>query len=312
MSKLSFKRKQYLHVESLIKKSNVFFGDIGYGEFRGKQYPFILQDANSNLFIQSRDSIQNYFKENGIAWWNGKLTNHPLSSQIACLNHLFPIREDKNAVLAIIKKICPDIEDVLLISTDKHSPAYIQFEAVSDNDHLNEVYSTRGSNCTSVDALIYGTHKDGRKILFPIEWKYVEAYNNENKANGDKGTTRKLRYTDLINKSAQLRNNFHDVYYFEPFYQLMRQTLWAEQMIANNNIETIKADDFIHIHVIPGENSELLNKTYPCSGKGMEETWRSCIMDQSKYIVMPPKELLTPVDAHKYSTLLEYLNNRYW
>lgn len=309
---MSFKERQYYRAENLIKSSSVFNGDVGCGVFKKKSYPFVLQDSSNNLFMQSKNAIRDYFKDNGIVWWNGKLTNHTLSSQVACLNHLFPIREDKNAVLSLVKKICPDIADVLLLTTDKYVHAYIQFEAVSDVSRLNEIYSTRGCNCTSVDALIYGVHKDGRKILFPIEWKYVEAYGNENKAIGAKGTVREARYTDLINQSAQLNAGFKDVYYFEPFYQLMRQTLWAEQMIAHKNIETIKADDYIHIHVIPAENSELLNKKYPCSAKGMEETWRTCLKDQSKYVIIPPKDLLASVIGGQYRALFEYLEKRYW
>lgn len=308
---MSFKNSQYDHVGNLIKSIDIFNGDTGGGAFRKKAYPFILQDSNNNLFERSRQDICDYFDKNKVAWWNGKLTNHTLSSQVACLNHLFPIREDKNAVLAVVKKICPDIEDVLVLTTDKHMPAYIQFEAVSDGDHLNEIYSTRGSNCTSVDALICGVNKDGRRILFPIEWKYVEVYSNENKAKGDKGVTRKARYTDLINQSPQLKSPLHDVYYYEPFYQLMRQTLWAEQVIEHKNTEIIKADDYIHIHVIPADNSELLNKTYPCSGMEMEETWRACLKDQSKYIIIEPKDLLSPVIDSKYRDLLDYLEKRY-
>lgn len=262
--------------------------------------------------MDSREFICNYFDMNKIAWWGGKLTNHTLSSQVSCLNHLSPIREDKDTALSLIKKICPDIIDVQLITNDKYMPAYIQFEAVSDVDYLNEKYSTRGSNCTSIDALIYGLHQDGRKILFPIEWKYVEAYGNEDKASGDKGAVRKARYTNLIHQSTQLKVDFNDIYYYEPFYQLMRQTLWAEQMIENKNIETIKADDYIHIHVIPTENRELLNKTYPCSGKRMEETWRDCLNHQSKYIIISPEDLLTPVIDEKYSDLLKYLKKKYW
>jgi len=309
---MSYKNQQYDRVERLIANKIIFNSDIGGGAFRGKSRPFILQNNQNNLYMDSSESICNYFYKNKIAWWGGKLTNHTLSSQVSCLNHLFPIREDKDTVLSIVKKICPEVIDVLLMTSDKYMPAYIQFEAVSDVDHLNEKYSTRGSNCTSIDALIYGVHKDGRKILFPIEWKYVEVYGNENKANGDKGTVRKERYTNLIHHSNQLKGDFKDIYYYEPFYQLMRQTLWAEQMIEKKNAETIKADDYIHIHVIPTENNELLNKTYPCSGKKMEATWRDCVIEQSKYIIISPKDLLSPVIENKYHDLFEYLEKRYW
>ncbi len=228
------------------------------------------------------------------------------------MNHLFPIRKDNNAVLAIVKQFEPNLVKVLPITTDNYEPAYIQFEAVSDKDYLNELSSTRGSNCTSVDALIYGLLNDGRKIIFPIEWKYVEAYYNDDKAAGDKGITRKNRYTELINNSAQLKSANHVIYYFEPFYQLMRQTLWAEQMAINNNSETISADNYLHIHVIPADNNELLTKSYKCSEKPMEDTWRSCINNQDKYLIVTPKKLLSKVQGNEYTEFLEYLNKRYW
>ncbi|KAF0222997.1 MAG: hypothetical protein FD179_1833 [Erysipelotrichaceae bacterium] len=312
MKSTSFKNHRYLRAEELIRRSSIFNNDIGGGIFKGKPYPFVLHDNNNNLYALSSSEILQYFYKNRIAWWNGRLTNHTLSSQVACLNHLYPIRDDKAAVLSIVQNICADIVDLERITTDTFKPAYIQFESVSDTDHLNELTSTRGSNCTSVDALILGVHKDGRRILFPIEWKYVEVYGNDNKARGDKGTTRISRYTNLINNSIQLQSTTHDIYYFEPFYQLMRQTLWAEQMIACRNTETIRVDDFIHVHVIPSENKELLNKIYPCSGQEMENTWRSCLKDQSKYMIVTPKALLSPISKSQYQTLIDYLETRYW
>lgn len=309
---MNYKQSQYLRVEQLIKDGIIFNNDPGHGVFKKKSYPFMINDNKNNLVNQYRSDVIDYFSSNRIAWWNGKLTNHPLSSQVACANHLFPIRNDKEAVLSVIKGVCPDIIDVFPILTDKHSPAYILLESVSDADHLNELSSTRGSNCTSIDALIWGVHLDGRKILFPIEWKYVESYGNDDKAKGDKGVTRLSRYTDLINNSSQLKSISHKVYYFEPFYQLMRQTLWAEQMVAHKDSETIKADDFIHIHVIPTENVDLLKKIYPCSGMDMENTWRNHLKDQSKYRIVHPKDFLSPISSLPYQELVQYLNTRYW
>jgi hypothetical protein len=312
MRTLNYKTKQYHRAEYLIKNTSLFNGDNGSGIFKGKPYPFILKNNVNNLFQPIVPYVFDYFRNNSIAWWNGKLTNHTLSSQVACLNHLFLILNDQNAVLSLIQNVCPSIVEVLEIPTDKFEPGYIQFESVSDHDHLNELTSTRGSNCTSVDALIVGKHYDGRTILFPIEWKYVEAYGNDDKSRNEKGQTRLSRYTQLINDSKQLRIDDHRVYYFEPFYQLMRQTLWAEQMIQHRHQETISADDFIHIHVIPNENTELLDKKYPCSGMGMEETWRSQIIDQSKYKILSPQQFLTPLSQHNYPELVSYLTKRYW
>ena len=320
----------------LIENSELFENCKAGGKFMGKERPFVLSNGNYNIFNPIREEVKTYFKANGISWWGGqKPTPHTLSSQIACLNHLYPIRNDKNEVLKIAQVICDEIIDVLEIETDKFLPAYIAFEAVSDNDYLNECKKgqkpIRGSNCTSIDALIYAKHKNGKNFILPIEWKYTEHYNNTDKSAEDrqgepkgtngKGQERLDRYVNdnrnphLIPNSEQLTkyNEYKSsVYFFEPFYQLMRQTLWAEQMIAHGNIEKVSAANFIHSHIIPQENSDLLNKIYPCSGKNMETTWRECLQDQSKYKIISPKDLLANIDPNKYSDLKKYLSRRYW
>ena len=67
-----------------------------------------------------------------------------LSSQIACLNHLFAIMHDKDSVLAMLNGVRDEFEDVLPIPCDAR-PQYIAFEVVSAVDHLNEKKTlTRG------------------------------------------------------------------------------------------------------------------------------------------------------------------------
>jgi hypothetical protein len=125
-----------------------------------------------------------------------------------------------------------------------------------------------------------------------------------------KGKERLDRYTDLINASNQLKHENHYCYYFEPFYQLMRQTLWAEQMINFRDIS--EAVDFLHIHVIPSANQDLLKKMYKCSGADMETTWRNHLSDQSKYRIISPEKLLGGLDPAQYHDLISYLSRRYW
>ena len=91
----------------------------------------------------------------------------------------------------------------------------------------------------------------------------------------------------------------------------MRQTLWVENVIKHSENEILKAEDFLHIHVIPSENRNLLDKKYRVSGTGMEETWRSMLNDQSKYIIVDPQKLLEPL-KDKYPELFAYLEKRYW
>ncbi len=280
----------------------------------GRERGFVLADSEreKNLYDPIRDKAIAYFNDNNVSWWGGnKPTGHILSSQIACLNHLFAIRDDKDDVLQLLNGVRNEFVDILPITTDK-SPKYIQFEAVSGKDYLNEKTTTRGSQCTSIDALIYAKHQTGQNWLILIEWKYTEHYNDDDKAAGNKGNERKRRYNELIINSKYLNSDNLAIYYFEPFYQLMRQTLWAEQMVTNSDNETLKAENFLHIHVIPSENTDLLGKRYKLSGKNMEITWRDMLKDQHKYIIVDPRKFVGGVlNIPKYADLRTYLTERY-
>lgn len=233
-------------------------------------------------------------------------------------------------VLKILNSVMDEFIDVLPIPCDKE-PTYISFEVTSKEDRLKEAKQknanlTRGLNYTSIDAFIYAKHKSGKLWLIPIEWKYTEYYNNQDKSiedrdggekgNKEKGEERVRRYSDLITKSWQLKsmdNYQSSIYFFEPFYQLMRQTLWAEQVLAHKDDEKLKADDYLHIHIIPKNNRDLFQKRrgYKLTGKGMEESWRECLNDQSKYVIVDPKDFLSPI-SETNASLYKYLNERYW
>ena len=318
-----YKNSQYARQEDLINNSDIFNGDKGKGYFMGKARPFVLKDGMNNLYEPIRNDVLRYFKDNEISWWGGdKPSGHTLSSQIACLNHLFAIMNDKSSVLAMLNGVRDEFKEVLPVKCDAN-PQYIGFEVVSKKDPLNEKTSTRGSNCTSVDAFIYAKHRDNSIWLIPIEWKYTEHYANLDKSNEDrqgeekgsngKGKERVRRYSALTDASLQLKSldsYYGSIYYQEPFYQLMRQTLWAENVVKLKE-ENLKADNYMHIHVIPSANKNLLDKKYSVSGMGMEESWRSMLSDQSKYIIVDPPKLLEPI-KDKYPELASYLKKRYW
>jgi len=337
MIKNTYRERERIKSINLIQNTNLFNG-VKAGRvinYKGKDYikEEILLDGIYNIYEPIRNDVIKYFLENNISFWHSprskepfdKPTGHTLSSQVCCINHLFPIRHDEITVLSVAKFFCPGIKKVLPVPTDKDPQGYIQFESVTDKDYLHELQITRGSKCTSVDALIYGQHDNGKKYIIPIEWKYTEYYDNRDKSVEDrvgeaqgtegKGKERLERYSALIDESYYLKalpEYRNSVYFYEPFYQLMRQTLWAEQMIINNKTETVKADDYMHIHFIPSKNVQLLEKIYKPSNKKMEATWRNCLKYNEKYKIIDPKELLKIVDNIKYNDLIQYLNKRYW
>lgn len=325
-----FKQREKKRHIQLIRDS-FFADDKGNGTFGKdkKRYRFVLEKGSNNLYEPIRDKALKYFKENNIEWWGDdskQPTGHTVSSQIACLNHLLPLRQSPTDVLALINgfgqtkftKVLP-----LPCDIDK---SFIAFEAISDNSYLNESEHIRGSFCTSIDALIYAEDINNEKWIIPIEWKYTEAYDDSpmndksiedypwSKGEHGKGKERMRRYNELISNSQQLihlDNYENSVYYFEPFYQLMRQTLWAEQMIIHKEHEAIKADHYLHVHVVPKANVNLLNRMYSFSNQSMEKTWRSMLKDQSKYLIVDPQDLMNPI-RNNHLELCEYLDIRYY
>lgn len=308
------------HIELI--KDNFLGSDEGYGYFGKdkKQYDFVLKDGINNLYEPIRNEALEYFKENHIKWWGDNPdypTGHTVSSQIACLNHLMFLRQKPTEVLELINGLeRVEFTKVLPVPYDKDI-SYIAFETISDNSYLNEHKHIRGSYCTSIDALIYAEDINNEKWIIPIEWKYTEAYGDSSKDDKSlegKGKERMRRYNGLITQSQQLKsleNYESSAYYFEPFYQLMRQTLWAEQMIKNKRKERIKADHYLHIHVVPKANADLRGKTYKFSNQNMEATWRNMLNEQSKYIIIDPQELMSPIKS-RCPELYNYLKKRYY
>jgi len=303
--------KQKVKNTSLIK-SGFFEDDPGNGTYRnGKSYPFMLRDCRKNLHHSIRSDAIEYFDRYKIKWHS---MEHTVNSQVACVNHLFPIRRNKEAVLNILKTISPDFNDVLSVEDTED---YIQFEAVGGNVNLlNEGCNLRGKYNTAVDALIFAVDKNNKRVLIPFEWKYAESYGKKEcftdaKKSGNSGKTsgevRQDRYYDLIEKCTRLKTDESKKYgNYEPFYQLLRQTLWADQV--RQKASDFIADDFIHVHVIPDGNTTLLNKGL--SGMNMTDTWKSCLTEPDKYIVISPKELWR--EQSNDTELFNYLEKRYW
>lgn len=305
------------------------------GIYRGEERDYCLEDPTQNLFPGDgiAEKVNDYFQKEGIAFWGGsQIPNHTLSSQVQCLNFLFAIRKDRDLVSQIAQMLLgkSDITAVQIPEKISENNGYISFEVTSASDHLNEKTTTRGANCTSIDALIVIEDSNGYRTLIPIEWKYTESYDNTDKSTEadpdkpcdkeSKGEVRLERYSDLINKSCYLVHNKEGyrktLFFIEPFYQLMRQTLWANQMIKHKDTEQIKADDYMHIHVVSPKNAELLAKHYQyANNDGMENVWRNeCLTDKGKnrYKIVSQNDILRVIEKDgKYANLAKYLRDRY-
>lgn len=262
--------------------------------------------SSATFFPGILEGIQQYFEKNNISWWREKEdgyapTGHLLSSQTHCLNHLFPLRKDSDAVLAMLNGIQNRIHftEVFPIPCDMEEDAYIAFEFVHKNKSLlAESYESRGKNCTSVDAFAYAGDDSGKKWLIPIEWKYTESYDLNDRVY----ESSLRRYRPLADNGSNL-GGWNSLYEHDPYYEFARQTLLAEQIIKSDDPD-MPADDFLHIIVIPDGNTGLLEMA--------EKFTESLVTPDKVHVVSPEKLLAGPVTLERYHNLNKYLKKRYW
>lgn len=319
------------------KVQSGFFGYKGGGIFNKKPYDFVLKEVfrQENLFQSIAVEAIKYFKFNKIGWWKGKdslPTNHMLSSQVSCVNHLFWLMKNEKAATEVLKGIDPEFIAIPFPKTENSDEEnYVEFEYDGFNltknngkNIIGEKRLSRGATSTSVDAAMLA-QKGEQKILVFIEWKYVEKYSGKVETTNATYKNQRSIYQNLLamNESPIIMNLLiendksdydkgYEKFSIEPFYQLMRQTLLAWRLAGK---DSIIADDYIHIHVIPNGNDQLLKgKTSPIISDGINicEGWKTYLKTPNKYRHIDPKCLIE-ASANKFNRKLsEYLSDRYW
>jgi hypothetical protein len=168
--------------QRLVGERDRRFKDPGLGIFAGKPRQFVLSEASANLWEGIRADALDYFFRNNISWWQGtraEPTGHLLSSQIACLNHLYLLRQRADLATALLQAIDPEV-----VGAARVDDGFVEFEFIGKSRRLEERGFSRGAHCTSVDAFMVGHTNYGRRA-FLIEWKYTETYRTEDKYTGE-------------------------------------------------------------------------------------------------------------------------------
>src|ERR1035437_1336513 len=202
------------------------FKDPGGGIFKKSERVFVLKEPALNLWAGVREDVINYFSFYGIPFWDSgnEPTGHLLSSQIACLNHLYFIRQRVDVAKQILKAVDKNIKSALRMDNGVGDNGFVDFEVVGAKNYLNEKLHTRGANATSVDAVMLAEMNNGQRKLIFIEWKYVEKYGSSSKATDKSGPRRIKIYSTLLEKSdCPFRVTNIEGLFTEPYYQLMRQ-----------------------------------------------------------------------------------------
>lgn len=286
-------------------------------------YPFCLprQFATYNLLPPLRAEALARLDRFGIAWHgetpraglkgNEGPTTHLLSSQVQCVNCLLSLELEPERLLERVQTIVPGARRLLPIrhTNQARAEGLVAFEWIGRKNYLRERVRgerTRGSFVTSADALIVVEREAGRRSGLLIEWKFTESYAKAMNPISNAGTDRREIYAPHYD--AQ-RSPFGperppiDVFFHEPHYQLLRQTLLAQKMVeAKEN----GVDQMVVLMLAPRANQALMTgvpEGLSAFGQTLDVVWRS--------LVKGPDVRFVWQDTEAWLTATEALRERY-
>lgn len=295
------------------------------GVYKGKPRQFCLPKELSefNLFHGIRGDVQDYFQEFEIKWHDAidrKPSNHLCDSQVCCVNFLYAFARNPDALSSLLNPIFPTIEKMIPIEGHDR---FVAHEWIGQKNYLGEKIPrhgkrTRGANFTSADAAVFFERADGAKQFVLIEWKYTETYSSVNLKYSKSGTDRTAIYQHLYDQSdfplkKEELGNF-DALFYEPFYQLMRQQLLANEM---EKAKELDADIVSLLHIAPEHNPQLnkvtsLNLTY--LGDTVIDVWRQLIVKSDRFQSNGIEDLFGSFTIHKHPEMQawwKYIGSRY-
>lgn len=189
--------------------------------------------------------------------------NHGASSQVCCVNFLFPFVDQPKLLARWIDHVL-GVEGAQpeVIERRNGEDHYVAFEWFPETDYLNEAGKNgkrnRGSNSTSVDAAVRYRIGDELHLLL-IEWKYTESYASKRDPKSLAGDpTRIARYQNIWQRPHGPIRADLDVelteFFLEPWYQLLRQQMTAYHAETDTLSEFDRAT---LLHISPTGNSAL-------------------------------------------------------
>jgi len=286
------------------------------GIYRGSPRPFCLpvEHAAENLFPAIRQSARDYFASMGIQWHqgqNGNPSNHLCSSQVCCVNMLWPFADQPKALATVLRPLFPTLETMLPIECGQ----YVACEWIGAQDYLGEARHggarARGANYTSADAAVMFARRDGRRQIVLIEWKYTESYGRTALRFSKSGADRLAVYRPLLEGSdcpidcTQLPSL--DALFYEPFYQLMRQQLLAHEMERAHELD---ADVVSVLHIAPEHNAAFRRVTSPALvrlGDSATAVWTRLTRLSNRFRSTSQEQLFGRLTAEQLPKMAEWL-----
>lgn len=256
-----------------------------------------------NLSPTIRAAAVEYFAGHRIQWH--RFRDHIRSSQICCVNCLFPLGDRPDILLNLLRPVVPTAQRV--VSLDTGEPRrLISFEHIGQRDYLGESNGrsrTRGANCTSADAAVLLGTPDGRVIVL-IEWKYTESYSVARMRPDGRVVPRRSDERRLATYRASVweepwnpvnKQLAPDVgaLLVEPVYQLFRQQSLAAAMEQGG-----EATRVVCLHLSPAGNTALHRVTSPplaVYGADVFDVWKRMVTHPDRFRAMETQEFFAPL-----------------
>lgn len=294
------------------------------GIYKGHPYAFCFPDdcRQENLFPETRRETLAYFDRHSIKWHdgrNGEPSNHMCDSQVCCVNFLSPFSDKPEALADLLRFVYSDLVEMIPIEDGR----FVAFEWIGEENYLEEILSgkrkrSRGALFTSADAAVMFANADGGKHFVLIEWKYTESYSPSCLKISASGRDRTQIYRRLYEAedcplSRQLIPQFEGLFY-EPFYQLMRQQLLANEM---EKAHELGADLVGVLHIAPAQNHDFLRITSPeLQGFGNSATtvWSKLVRSSGKFHSIYAEQLFGKFTVSEHpdlSSWWDYITTRY-
>jgi hypothetical protein len=210
--------------------------------------------------------------------------------------------------LALVRRVVPTCTGVAEIDG-----GFLAYEWIGEQNYLGERRwspLSRGRNVTSLDAVLVAIAPDESRILIAIEWKYTENYSSDSVAISRAGTNRVGTYRSLLERDdSPVVAGEPSRLFFEPHYQLMRQTLLAWQMAEHGEHQV---SDWRHVLVSPAANTALLGSSSAHGVSAFEQRWRSELRRPDRFSVLTPEQLSPKLGSSQGEDQWRaWLNERY-
>jgi hypothetical protein len=289
-----------------------------YGK-NGEAYPFCLADGHSdeNLHESVREEALRYFKNRDIPWHDGfpdaegdeaaLPSSHLCCSQCACVNALAPMMRDGELLARALRLFLPELKEPLSFDADKplHQSLkpFLAFEWIGTKAYFDEKNRMRGANATSADFAFRFRRYDARVQLVLGEWKYTERYTQPLPSPEDINETRRETYHKPFERwrARQPSLPVYEVFFADPFYQLMRLTLLAQEMEDSRRTGAgeMGADVVTVLHVSPKANTDFATSftspTFSSLGPTVTSAWGRLCSD-GRFLALSSESLLTAIE----------------